>query len=417
MKKIIFILLMFPVVVFGNTCDVIEDTQTSNSRRLVCDAEKITTTKFKTNNDVTVLNNDVCTIKCSEEIVFSIDPVKKVLAGTSFNYPLYASGERKCTAEYKYQAYETKIRQLVSEYESLTGSQKTTKGNEITNYHAQKKACDEFTLEESEHENKYAYAGDVKLKLETSTNEVNINYVFEDISEYSSVKILDEIKYNTCDLNENNKKCTYGDKAVIGWTETARIFGKYTMEDVYLEKYTGEVKDVYNDKTCNAGDRYFVDYNEITRPATNDTTDKGYKITLTARKLGHNMTSSRNNWSLDVECWYQVKNMIYPQNNIGGVTDENYEKYGNTAFKYRLIDLNNPFPDNQPGANWKGKESIITSTAGNITTLERFVIALNRSAINKIREYNDVYPYDTFNLTEMEQSKFIELNTNIIDRR
>ena len=417
MKKIIFILLMFPVVVFGNTCDVIEDTQTSNSRRLVCDAEKITTTKFKTNNDVTVLNNDVCTIKCSEEIVFSIDPVKKVLAGTSFNYPLYASGERKCTAEYKYQAYETKIRQLVSEYESLTGSQKTTKGNEITNYYAQKKACDEFTLKDSEYENKYAYAGDVKLKLETSTNEVNINYVFEDISEYSSVKILDEIKYNTCDLNENNKKCTYGDKAVIGWTETARIFGKYTMEDVYLEKYTGEVKDVYNDKTCNAGDRYFVNYNEISRPASNDPTDKGYKLTLTARKLGHNLTLARNNWNLDVECWYQVKNMIFPQNNIGGTVDENYEKYGSTAFQYRLIDLNNPFPGRTPGANWKGKEDIITSTAENITTLQRFVITLNRSAINKIREYNDVHSYDTFNLQEMEKSVFIESNTGFIDRK
>ena len=40
MKKLIFVLMLMPVVVFGSTCTVNKDTQTGNDRNLVCDAEK-----------------------------------------------------------------------------------------------------------------------------------------------------------------------------------------------------------------------------------------------------------------------------------------------------------------------------------------------------------------------------------------
>ena len=74
-------------------------------------------------------------------------------------------------------------------------------------------------------------------------------------------------------------------------------------------------------------------------------------------------------------------------------------------------------PGREAGANWKGHESIITSTKDNLSSLERFVITLDRSRINRVREYNDVHSYDTFNLSEMEKSPFIEANPNIIDRK
>ena len=223
-------------------------------------------------------------------------------------------------------------------------------------------------------------------------------------------------KSNLTKLNSNNIK------TINEWTETARIFGKYTMKDTYIEKYTGEIKTVYSNNTCNAGDRYFVSMNELTRPVKNDTTDKGYKLTLIAQNIGQNEKDIKNKnnnftWNLNVDCWYQVKNLAFPQGGSGTNTDDNYSKYGGTAFEYRLIDLENPFPGREPGANWKGHESIITSTNDNLSSLERFVITLDRSRINRVREYNDVHSYDTFNLSEMEKSLFIINNPTIVKRK
>lgn len=411
MKKILFVIMFMPIVVFGMTCDPIVNSDTSKNRTLTCDATKSTTTSYKTDSEYEVLKNSVCTIKCTEEILFSIDPIQKVLAGTSFNYPLYASGIRKCTAVYNYADYETKITRLVNEYNSLTGSEKTTKGNEITNYYHEKKLCDNFKVDGSENQNKYTYNGNVSIKIETSTSEVTVPYVFKETS-YDNVVMMEEEVYNACNYNETSRKCLGDNKTVVGWSETSTLFGKYTMNDVFLEKHTGEVKNVNSSNTCNAGDRYFVSLTEITKPVNTDPNDKGYRLTLTANNIGNNLGQSNNVWNLNVNCWYQVENLIFP-----GKTDENNEEYEGTAFQYRLIDLDNPFPGRSPGFNWAGKEDIIYSTKDNLSSLQKFVITLNRSSINKIREYNDVYPYDTFNLTEMEQSKFIESNTNIIDRR
>jgi len=420
MKKLLIMLIaLLPVMGYAaEVCDVSKDTQTGNKRSLVCDDELPTTTTFKTTKEEQVLKNDVCTITCTEEIVFMIEPIQKVLAGTSFSYPLYASGERKCKATYNYAAYETKIKTLVNEYKTLTGTQKQTKKNEIDNYYAQRQACDEFTKKDSKYEQKYEYDSyDIDMKIETSTNEVNVDYVFKELAEYGSTVTEEEVSYNACNYNDSKVSCDYNDTTISGWSETARIYGKYTMKDTYIENYTGEVKNVYSDTTCNVGDRFFTDLKELTRPTANDKDDKGYRLTLTAKKLGDNLGTTIGNWELDVTCWYQVKNLMFPQNNPGGNKDENYDEYGGTAFQYRLIDLDNPFPGREAGANWKGKESIITSTKDNLSTMQRFVITLNRSEINKIRDYNGTHSYDTFNLDEMEKSQFIIDNEHIIDRK
>lgn len=429
MKKILFIIMFMPVFVFAMTCDPITDSSTSKNRTLVCDIEKSTTTSFKTDREYEILKNSVCTITCTEDILFSVDPIQKVLAGTSFNYPLYASGTRKCNAVYNYVEYETKISRLVSEYNSLTGSEKTTKGNEIANYYHEKKACDNFVVNDNELQNKYLFNGDVSLEIETSTNEVGFSYIFDEMS-YDNIVYMDEKDYDACNYNEISRKCLGSNKTVVGWSETSTIFGKYTMDDVFLEKYTGKVSDTEEGNVCNAGDRYFVSFSELTKPVKNDPTDKGYKLTLVGDKLSSVVENARNlndtekqheQWNINVNCWYQVENMIFPTKD-----DQNSDKFGNAAFQYRLIDLDNPFPGGrQPGFNWVGKENIIYSTKDNLSSLQRFVITLNRSNINKIREYNDLYPYDTFNLTEKEIgditekeiSNFIENNTSIIDRR
>ena len=424
MKKVLIVLISFilPIVVFGLTCDSIIDTQTSNDRSIVCDLEKSTSTTYKTNSDVEVLKNDVCSIKCSENIVFSIDPIKKVLAGTSFSYPLYVSGERKCTATYNYANYEARIKTLVSEYASLTGSAKETKKNEIVNYYSDKKECDNFTKKGTEEFAQYLHKGDVSLKIGTSTSDVNLTYKFVPISKYEEDQVVDtkEVTYTSCNFDEATIKCLNSNKTIEGWDETVRVFGKYTMPDTYLEKYTGKVCTTSNANTCNAKDRYFVSLSEISKPAKGDPTDKGYKLTLEAKNLGDNLLDkNRKNWNLNVDCWYQVKNLIYPQkDSLGRCLDENCEKYGTNAFQYRIIELNDPFPGRTPGANWteKNVQDVIYSTKDKLSTLQRFVITLDRSSINKIREYNDAHPYDTFNLDEMEKSKFIEANPNIIVR-
>lgn len=418
---ILIIMLITPVVVLGATCDLNKNNDNTNNRNLTCDANKSTITTFKTTRNVEALKNEICTISCSEELVVSFDPIKKVLAGTSFSYPLYVSGERRCTATYDYVNYEKNIQRLVSEYASLSGTAKRNKGNEITNYYDKRKACDNFTVAGNEKFNKYELDANVNVKIESFVNgEVNIPYHFIEMSDYSNNVIKDEIEYDACKFNETSKTCSEMLTTTRKWTETARVNGKYTMVDRYLEDYTGKVKETYDTNTCNAGDRYFVPFNEITRPRKDNPTDKGYRIVLSAKNLGDNiLVRNRSNWNLNVECYYQVSNLIYPQqDNRGNCIDENCEEYGTTAFDYRIIDLNDPFPSREPGANWKGKESIISSTKSQVLsgTIRRFLISLNRSGIRKTREYNDLHKYDTFNLDEMEKSDFIRNNVNIVSR-
>lgn len=421
MKKflLIIILFIFPIFVMAEECTVINDAQTTDDRTLSCDSEEETVTTFETSKEETVIDNGVCTIECTESLIFSIDPIKKVLSGTSFNYPLYVSGERKCTATYDYETYETTISKLVSEYESLSGSAKTTKGNEIVNYYNLKKECDEFTVKDSDYENKYTVDGTVTLKVEKSVGTDNINYSYRDISEYYSNFNTDDVKYTSCEFDEATKTCTGGSTTISSWTETARIFGKYTMPNVYVERYTGDITYISSSTTCNAGDRYFVDFNELTKPLNGDTEDNGYKLTLTATNVGNNLVTGGDTWNLNVNCWYQVNNLSFPQGGEAIVTgeDENYSAYGNMAFVYRQIDLDDPFPDRDPGANWYGKENLISITKDNIDNMSEFDIILNRSLIKKIREYNESYPYTTFNLDEMEKSLFIINNPSIIDRK
>ena len=421
MKKVLIfvIALIMPVIVLGATCDLNKDRQTTNARNLTCDAEKSTVTNFKTTNDVEVLKNDVCTIKCSEELAVSIDPIKKVLAGMSFSYPLYVSGERKCTATYNYAAYEAKIQKLTSEYASLSGTAKTTKGNELVNYYAQRRACDNFTVKDQDEFNEYKLDANVSLSVETSTREITLPYVYEELLDYTNIVTTDETMYDGCSYSETNRTCTETDSTVTGWKETARVIGKYTMSDVYVEKYTGEIKNISSEKTCVAGDRFFVDLKEISKPLAGDTRDLGYKLTLTANNLGDNMLArNRSNWNLTANCYYQVKNLIYPQQDATGrCIDEMCNEIGTTGFAYRIVDLKDPFPNREPGANWKGKETIITSTADRITSLQRFVINLNRNSIKRVREYNSVNSYDTFDLNEMEKSNFIIANQSIINRK
>ena len=419
MKKIVsgLVILMLPVLVFANTCESVKDNSTGNTRVLTCDKEKRTTTTFKTTNDVEVLKNSVCTIKCSEELAISVDPVVKVLAGMGFNYPLYVSGERKCTAKYNYDSYETKIKKLVEEYAKLTGTEKTTKGNEITNYNEEKKACDNFKDKEAKEYNKYELNSNVSIKIHTDKETKEEVYVYKNLQEetYEQEAIIDDLEYDACGFLESSKTCRKDERTLVGWTKTERVYGKYTFKDVYLEKYTGEVKTLpISGRTCDAKDMYFTDFNTITKPVSGVPGDKGYELTLTATNLGSLLKSN-----LTVNCNYEVKNLMYPQrDNTGKCIDENCDKYGSTGYQYRIIDLSDPFPNRKAGANWIGKENLITSTKDNINSMTKFEINLGRSSILKLREYNETHKYDKFDLDEKtNELNFIEQHSNIVKRK
>lgn len=426
-KKILIFMMMVPVLTFAATCEPIVNTVNTNSRDITCDASKSTVTTFKTTDEIEVLKNDVCTITCREEVLFSVDPIKRVLAGTGFNYPLYASGKRNCTAEYKYTEYETKIRRLVNEYKSLSGEEKETKRREIVNYYENKKACDEFTSDDESNTHKYKFNGNVELKLSTSENVETIPYYFSQIGEYSKVIDKDEVNVTpmACNFDEATYDCKLSTKTIKSWNETVMLNGKYTMRDTYLELNTGNIESTYRYDRCNAGDKYFTSFNEYTRPVASDTTDRGYSLVLTATNLGNNLISGGDVWNLNVNCSYKVKNLSFPVTKPGTGTDENYDKYGGQAFQYRIIDVNNPFPNRAPSANWSGLTSdgktlvdkYITSTSSNLSTMERFIITLDRSKIGRVRDYNKNHPYDTFNIDEMNKSKFIIANPDIIDRK
>ena len=421
-KILLFALLLMPLMVNAlDVCDVASDNQTSNNRTLTCSPTQISTTKFKSTKEKEVLKNDVCTITCTEDIAFSIKPTQKVLAGMSFSYPLYSSGVRKCTAKYNYKHYEDRMQKLVDEYKALTNTTaKNNKVKELDALYEQKARCDGYAEAGNEYESKYSFNGEANLKVETSTNVENVTYEYKDIDEYYTNVVKDNINYYSCGYNSSTKNCDGAQKTINGWTSTSRVYGKYTMKEVFIEKYTGEIKTTKGDNTCEGMDRFFVDLNEYTRPVSNDKDDNGYSLTLTATNL-NTKTINDTDWNLTVNCYYQVNNLMFPQGGTNVKADENYSKYGNTAFQYRIVALEEPFPDREAGANWKGNESIITSSKSIVfstnNTLERFIINLDRAGIRKVREYNELYKYDTFNLDSKEQSIFINNMGKMFDRK
>ena len=421
-KLLLFVLLLMPLMVNAlDVCDVASDNQTSNNRTLTCSPTQISTTKFKSTKEKEVLKNDVCTITCTEDIAFSIKPTQKVLAGMSFSYPLYSSGVRKCTAKYNYKNYEDRMQKLVDEYKALTDTTaKNNKVKELDALYEQKARCDGYAEAGNEYESKYSFNGEANLKVETSTNVENVTYEYKDIDEYYTNVVRDNINYYSCGYNSSTKNCDGAQRTTNGWASTSRVYGKYTMKEVFIEKYTGEIKTTKGDNTCEGMDRFFVKLNEYTRPVSNDKDDNGYSLTLTATNL-NTKTINDTDWNLTVNCYYQVNNLMFPQGGTNVKADENYSKYGNTAFQYRIVALEEPFPDREAGANWKGNESIITSSKSIVfstnNTLERFIINLDRAGIRKVREYNELYKYDTFNLDSKEQSIFINNMGKMFDRK
>ena len=86
----------------------------------------------------------------------------------------------------------------------------------------------------------------------------------------------------------------------------------------------------------------------------------------------------------------------------------NDSSVGGMEIIYRQIDLNNPFPDREPGKNWQGNEEIITNNRdvdGNklySSNLEPiYSITMTPSTIKEIRKVNNALNYDYSSISTM----------------
>lgn len=422
LKKLVFSIPVFfttLLLVSAEECKLEEDTQTTDNRVLSCHATNQTTTTFSYPKvgRTEVYKNSLCKIECNENIVLSIDSAKNVRAGMGFNYPMYVAAQRICVATYTVEKYDADLRSLLASRDAVPmgSAQYTNFVNQISNQLQIKDECDNWKTTSG----KYNINPNISLDIETSQNVVNIPYIYKEIDPYVPVFKEEKTPYVSCDLQDNPRgSCIANNDTVERWTEIARIDGKYTMNDKYIELYSGDVSEILSDKTCKAGDTYFTSFYELTKPITGDLTDKGYFLKLKVNNLGNNIKAAGDKWSLNVDCWYALKNVLFPQGagGVGSTEDEFFAKYGGTGFMYRTIDLETPFPNREPGENWYGKEELIVDTSSVIRDKVLFEINLNASYIRKTIEFNKRNSYDTFDYDEDQKSKWIEANTNIVKR-
>ena len=453
--SILLIMLMIPMFVFADeTCTnpgSIVDTSTSNVRNITCDrsdAKKSTTTHYIGEERI-VLANDACTITCSENLLFSVKPMQKVLAGTGFSYPLFLSAERVCRAEYHVESFDATFRAELAA------------GHPVKNLQKQRFECDYYAAEVSNETNKdyivkyelnenFKVTAELETKSSGTSETETINYVTNTLpvkgadnagKEYKSIISYDTMVYTTCNYEAGN--CNEESETLTttsGWNATSRIYGSYTMPKKYLEKYTGKVLDTPSTESCDGVDMFFTSFTTETRPTRDGRIgtdiDYGYGISLVAENLSNItgykstdlngnlvkpsaiMTAANSDWKLNVGCNYQVQNLIMPQEG-----DENNAKYGSLAYQYRVIDLNDPFPNRDPYANWCTVKNGATDTCtydirlmpkySELSSIQRWVINLDTSSINRIKSYNSSHSYETFNYNAKGENAFIgEINTS-----
>lgn len=435
---LISMFFMFGFFVNADECPVENDDSKELDRIMLCSAEKYLTTRYiyPEVGQVEVFKNDLCSIKCSENVLFLVDKAKNVRAGMGFSFPLFASGQRTCNATYNYKEFDENLRKLVADRDAASGDARETIVNEISNQIQIKDACDAWLGKVEEKGKEYPKYGfnnsglAVLLLVETSQGNTEIGYSFRQ-SGYESTVNEETTKYDSCDLKgDANGNCVTESDTTSSWTEISRVDGRFTMNDVYVEKYTGQVKPVPSSTTCDAKDIYFTSFYEISFPNSSNPTANGYKLKLTASNLGNNIDVisggvgndiakfSGDKWKLTIDCWYKLKNLIFPQSTSTTI-DDYYGMFGGTAFMYRQINLESPFPNRDPGENWKGKEKLITGVNTKTVAYEQgiYTIELDGEKIRRVKDYNDDNPYDTFNLNDMEKSWFITEYDDIVKRK
>lgn len=450
-------------------------------------------------NQATALDNEYCKIVCKENIKFSFGSIRKVFSGMGFEYSINMSGKRSCQSTYKnVEDFDKLYREMIDSYlvlygnkydknpradangdgfmdeedvdfvkskvnklltlKDMKGKQKTvldldqngvvdfnaeqTLLNEISRMSDLKRSCNEWgTTEDS----KYKLTPEARVLITTSKDRIEKKYEYVELQPYKPVVSENKSTYISCNLVNksifglNVPSCS-GETTKTGWTETVSILGKYTLPECYLELYTGKVinkGEKTTRPTCIAGNKFYVSFDEKTRPDPPDSkTDNGYPIFVELKGIGNNIEKSGpKNMNLKINCSYQVLNYSSPLKtdyvveSFPGRVIKSYS--GFSLFDYRAISLKDPFPGRDPLSNWDGfvkfisgkkevkiplKEYYITSKGENVRNKNLYTINLNNSTVRDIRGQNKSVYYGTFDLDQSERSRFIENNFNIIKR-
>lgn len=498
-KKITLFLGLFFIgimITYGaEDCEPTKNNANSDDRVLTCDETKATVTNYEypkgVGNWAISLDNPYCRIECKEYISLSFEGIQRTYAGMGFSYPLNVSATRSCKSTYKnVENFDKLYRQMVDAYMVLHGNQVNGKPREDVNEDGYMNAGDVTTVngwantllsldgkrvlaignpvdtlrseimymkglkttcnEWGVTKDKYELNPTVGLNIATTKGNVTKNYKFVETSPYVNTKSEDESTLLSCSLSEalrdgaRELNCR-DEKTIIGWTDTSIVQGRYSMPVVNLELYSGKV--IENEKgeiktgQCIAGEKYFTDFEEATRPALNDKNDKGYPLVLKVTGIGNNIDKTvAKGLNLTVNCSYQVLNVSSPQKiTTPGTPDSVYWQYkefitgtqGLNLHEYRVIDVKEPFPGREPLTNWNGlvkvmingkvreiplKEYYITEKGTSIRSNTLYTIKLNSSSIKRISNYNNDNPYGIFNLDKNESSVFLKNNISIIEK-
>ena len=292
--------------------------------------------------------------------------------------------------------------------------------NTIDSLFKDRDTCDDWTDQKS---TKYKGASDTKI---TTTNvpyqteyKVTSSKSSEDGSFSKSRKknatsyviqdVASKVKYNPINFSSRIKskvskyKDTYNQYNKIKTVTYNDFWSKKDDVDLelnfkekyYIQRYTGE-------PSTKGGDGY-DEHGYYAYTGFNDMSGK-HDFSLAITNLGPNLPTLNNNlWSINpLTCNYNVNNLIFPPQG-----DKNYNKYGSPAFMYRQISLTDPFPNRNPGENWEGKSSLITSNGYKIySNAPKYTIELTPTLMKEIRNYGT--NYGDFYVKDPYQSKVID---------
>ena len=148
----------------------------------------------------------------------------------------------------------------------------------------------------------------------------------------------------------------------------------------YVQRYTGNLNTSGGSGYDYDGHYSYTDY--FAKSSSNN-------FSLAATKIGPNLPSLSNSlWSINpFTCQYNVTNLIFPPTG-----DSQNVKYGNVAFMYRQVSLDNPFPNRNPGENWRNKASLITSNGYKVyANTPLYTINLTPNVMQSLRGYGTNY--------------------------
>ncbi len=429
---------------YSYTCDVSENTETRTSNIPKLKKEII-------------FDNSYCKVECEEDVSVKYDGKKYVTAGMWFKYPINVDGKRFCEFDfYNYKKIFEDLKIIKEAYKCTACDNTYNVKTDIATWIIKEalENCIDLKDNFSTGPNKYTFDAKVSGKFEMSGGiqkevgykKTNDGILTNSFSNESYICVdKDTFNFSPCNKGEE------GDNRVlvpITWNLNSNIKDAvYDIANVYYsEQSTGRI---VTESEMSPTEKYYL-AGEDGRVFFSDVRDATCKypfkifIDGIARNIGEYWERRKD---VEITCEYEVKKglITYSQEDAfcpgptppGGSCTEEQEKStccvgSNTTcctkckeginVKYRQISLNKVFPtpsklkNNYYGNNWLSEEGLKVAaniekkgyTLYNQTPIYSFRAGVFQNVAIKL--YNLTHKYGQFNLTEEEQSKFINSN-------